>query len=281
VGERRDSEARVTDKVRGATEGLTPAPVDLVLVHPIILSDGSRKVVSTGRQYRPDVKDRDFELTETKLRGIKAMQVKKRSRPWGIGPILDQGETNECTIFTFAQFLQSAPYIHTLLWSAAAFTERYRRAQAHDGITRPHEGTTERAVLSDAKADGLITEYLHVTDEDIAKEYLLTRGTLCFGSDWFPSMFTPDEHGYVEPDHAPTDLGHEYLMRWYYAPRHARYPDTYEFANSWGPKWGDEGMFRMKADAVRYLWQQLNGDLMSPVEAARKATHKLIQPVVA
>lgn len=270
----------MTDKARGATEGLTPGDEAPSPVR-IVLDDGSTKLVSTGRQYRPDVKDRDFELTETKLRGIKVVQLARRSRPWGIGPVLDQRETNECTVYTFAQFLQSAPYIHTLIWTPDLYTSRYRRAQAHDGITRPHEGTTERAVLSDAKADGLITEYLHVNEEEIAREYLLTRGTLAFGTDWFPSMFTPDARGYVEPDHAPTDLGHEYLMRWYYGTRHAKYPDTYEFVNSWGPKWGDAGKFRMKADAVRYLWHQLNGDLISPVEAARSATHSDRRPVIA
>ena len=252
------------------TQSNTPEPVIHEPVR-IILSDGTSKLVKTGRLYRPDPKDRAFGLTADRLRSIRAVQLKKRARPWGIGPILDQGDTSECTVYSFAQFLQSAPWIHTLLWQAGTFTERYRRAQTHDGIAGPHDGSTERAVLMDAKADGLISEFLHVTDEDIAREFLLTRGTLVFGTDWFESMFTPDAHGYVEPEHGPTDMGHEYLMRWYYGPRHRQYPDSYEFVNSWGPSFGKGGHFFMKAEAVKYLWQQLNGDLMSPIEVARNA----------
>lgn len=247
----------------------------------IVLEDGSTKLVSTGRLYRADPRDRLHELDEVRLRGIRRVQLPARARPWGIGPILDQGSTSECTIYSFAQFLQSAPWIHTLLWQAAAFTARYQKAQTHDGISGPHDGSTERAVLTDAKADGLITEYLHVTEEAIAQEYLKTRGTLLFGTDWFESMFTPDKHGYVEPQHGPTDMGHEYLMRWYYGPRHKLYPDSYEFVNSWSDGYGDKGKFRMKADAVRYLWLQLNGDLMSPIEAARSATRRDTRPVIA
>lgn len=275
MGERRDSEARVTDAPEGLIHEADAAPK----VH-VTLSDGSTKIVSTGRQYRPDPRDRLHELDETRLRGIKLVQAKRRALPWGIGPILDQGDSSECTVFTFAQFLQCAPWIHTLAWVRGAFTERYTRAQKHDGIARPHDGSTERAVLMDAKEDGLITEFLHVNDEDIAKEYLVTRGTLAFGSDWFGPMFTPDAHGYVEPEHTPAEMGHEYLMRWYYGPRHRKYPDSYEFVNSWSAQWGDKGKFRMKADAVRYLWKQLNGDLISPIEAARSAKRSDTRAVI-
>lgn len=261
MGQLLDSEVRVSGII-------APEPV---LIEPvrITLETGEVKLVRTGRRYRPDPRDREHEMTEARLRGIRMVQKITRALPWKIGPILDQEDTSECTVFTFAQFLQSAPFVHTLAWARALFTERYRRAQSHDGIAGPHDGSTERAVLMDAKADGLISEFLHVTDEDIAREYLKTRGTLCFGSDWFAPMFTPDKHGYVEPAHGPTDMGHEYLMRWYYGPRHRKYPDTYEFVNSWSLGFGDKGKFRMKAADVRYLWFQLNGDLMSPVETAR------------
>lgn len=50
---------------------------------------------------------------------------------------------------------------------------------------------------------------------------------------------------------------------------HRKYPDTYEYVNSWGA-WGFEnrGIFRMKADVRRYLVQQLNGDCALPSEIA-------------
>jgi hypothetical protein len=227
--------------------------------------------LGTGRIYSANSKDREYELTESRLRGIKVEQPLQRATPWRHMPAVDQGSTNACTVFSFANFLQCEPYRHLLAWSFEGYMERYRRAQSHDGISGPHEGSTERAVQDDAKKDGIVTEFLWVSDEDIAKEYLRTRGPMLAGTDWFPSMFVPDAHGYVEPiGQADADMGHEYMLRWYYSPRHPRYPDTYEYLNSWGPEWGDKGMFRMKGDAFRYLQIQLNGDLVSPIEAARK-----------
>ncbi len=114
-----------------------------------------------------------------------------------------------------------------------------------------------------------MSEYKWVAEEAIAQEYLRTRGTLLFGTDWFPSMFTPDAKGYVEPTGSAGPMGHEIVLRWHYPKTHRHFPDTYEFVNSWGESWGDKGLFRMKADAFRYLWLPLNGDLVSPLETAR------------
>lgn len=230
---------------------------------------GGMKHVGLGRIYAPDTRDRAYELTAERLRSIKPEQSKVRARPWDIGPILDQGATSQCTVYSFAQFLQSSPIKHTLAWASSVFTELYEAAQRIDGIRGPHDGSTERAVQTVAKDRGLVSEYLWATDEDIAREYLKTRGTLLFGSDWFSGMFSADEHGYVEPTGAPAG-GHEYLLRWYYGPTHRTHPDTYEFVNSWGAEWGKAGHFYMKADTFKYLFTTLNGDLVSPIEVARK-----------
>jgi hypothetical protein len=107
-----------------------------------------------------------------------------------------------------------------------------------------------------------------VNDEDVAREYLLTRGGLMAGTDWFDGMFTPSAKGaYVEPS-GNVAGGHEYFVRWYYGPKHRKYPDSFELVNSWSPQWGDGGLFRMKAETFRYLVWQLNGDLVSPTEQA-------------
>jgi len=226
----------------------------------------------TGRLYRADPRDRAYELTEARLRGIPMIEKKRRKRPWGIGPILDQGSTNRCTVFTAAQFLQSAPYIHTLAWPDSLYTELYREGQKVDEIPgENYEGTTMRGVCKVLQDRKLINEYLWATDEDIVREYLATRGTLAFGSDWMDCMNNVDDEGYVEVTGTPGRMGHEYLLRWYYGARHSKYPDTYECANSWGGAWGKDGLFRMKADAFRYLFLQLNGDCVSMIESARRA----------
>jgi hypothetical protein len=220
-----------------------------------------------GRQYAPDQRDRRFLLTAKRLEEIpRAVDVRRRSRPWHIGPILDQGATNQCTVYAAVQQIQSAPRIHDLHWTPAQFAEVYQRALLLDEFPGEiDEGTSERAVQKALQERKLIDSYLWATEEDVAREYLLTRGMLCFGTDWFQGFDSPGKKSYVDPT-GRVRGGHEYVMRWYYGARHYKYPDTYEFVNSWGPSFGESGIFRMKADVVRYLWFQLNGDLASPVE---------------
>lgn len=224
---------------------------------------------SLGRVYRPDPRDRRFALTP-KLMGtiIRAENLSTRKLPWHLSKPLDQGETSECVIHCYMHHKQGAPWVYTLPWKRSERTKRYDLARARDGFPMPHDGTTARAALDIAREQGEIAEYLWVYDEDTAREYIKTRGTLMFGSDWFDGMFTPSKKGaYVEPTGYWAG-GHEYLLRWYHGPTHRLYPDTYEFQNSWSASWGDGGLFRMKADAFRYLFLGLNGDLASPMETA-------------
>lgn len=228
---------------------------------------------SLGRIYAPDPRDRRFTLDATRLKAIpKALEpgVKRRTLPWKRGPVLDQGQSSECTVFAAAGFLQCAPRLHAkgLGWNRLQFTDFYHAAQRIDEWPgEGYDGTSERAVQKILQDAGFISEYLWIADEDIAREYLLTRGPLLLGSDWFDSMFTPSAKGaYVEPAGSLAG-GHETVVRWYYGPSHRKYPDTYELINSWG-QWGDAGLFRLKADAFRYLFLQLNGDLVSPQEKA-------------
>jgi hypothetical protein len=122
-----------------------------------------------------------------------------------------------------------------------------------NGLAKGYDGTSERAVQKVLQSAGFISEYLWVTDEDIAREYLLTRGPLLLGTDWFESMFTPIGKGsYIEPAGALAG-GHEIVVRWYYNSAHRKYPDSYEIINSWGEGWGEKGLARIKAEDFRYL----------------------------
>ncbi len=229
----------------------------------------------TGRLYLPQFRDTEHMLTPARLAGIRAVQTKRRARPWRYGDVLDQGRTSRCVVFTYAAFRQAAPfYCRSVGWRDVDFTSRYLEAQKHDEIPgENYDGTTARGALKHAQSLGEVSEFLWVppTDgEDIAREYLLTRGTLMLGTEWPTAFFTPGKNGYVEPGgEQRRDMGHEYLLRWYYGPRHRKYPDTYECINSYGRSYGDGGKFRMKADVFRWLVWQCNGDLVSPIETAR------------
>lgn len=234
-----------------------------------------------GRQHATDPKDRNYILTQERLRSARrGTTLRRRTRPWGIGPILDQGSTNQCTCYSAVQQIQSAPRLEDLHLTTADIDAIYREALKIDEFPgEADQGTSERAVqkiLTDVatlrrvlqrpdlkKAYNL--EYLWVTDPDIEREYLATRGMLLQGTDFLSGMETPDKHGYVEPT-GDVIGGHEYVKAWWFGPRHYKYPNSYMYVNSWGANWGINGRFFMKADADHFLWLQSNGDLVSPIE---------------
>jgi hypothetical protein len=220
-----------------------------------------------GRLYKPDPRDRRYAVTPAVLRKIPVAPVALRKHAWRYPrPVLDQGPTSRCVVFSLAISLQSAPKVHKFGWPDAKFTDLYDRARAHDGFPMPHDGTTMRAACDVAIQDGLISQYLHIYDEDTLREYLATRGTVGAGQDWFREMYFPSKKGaYIEPE-GSLEGGHETVCRWYYGPKHYKYPDTYEFWNPWGEQWGDRGIYRMKADSFRWLIWGLNGDLVIPTE---------------
>lgn len=226
-----------------------------------------------GRLYAPDTRDRAYIMTADRLNDIPrqvAPGARRRQFAWKRGPVLNQGSTSECTVFTAAGFMQCAPQLHTLAWPRAHFTGIYKEAQQIDEWPgEGYDGTSFRAVMKVLSGRGLISEYLWVADEEIAREYLMTRGPLALGTDWFAGMDNPSAKGaYVEPTGAFRG-GHELVVRWYYHSKHYLYPDTYELIQSWGEGEGDKGLIRIKADGFRYLFLHLNGDLCSPQEAKR------------
>lgn len=240
------------------------------------MRQGAGPVRRTGRLRHPDIRDTDYLLDEHALRGIRREQTKAHATPWRIGDRLDQGQSDQCVIYTYAAFRQAAPFFcKRIPWTRDDFTRRYDEAKTLDEIPGVnYDGTTARGAMKAAEAVGEVKGYLWVpptNGEDITKEYLATRGTLMQGTDWPGTFFTPNKHGYVEPDGSttPAEMGHETLVRWYHKPTHRKYPDSYECVNSWGNSWGIDGRFFIKAEVFRWLHWQCGGDLVSPIETAR------------
>lgn len=223
-----------------------------------------------GRLYRPDPRDQAFVMSSAHLKALRKLQpIKARTEPWHILPPLDQGQTSECVIHAYLHFKRAAPFEwwkDDSEWPMDKRTQRYTEVQEQDGDPMPHDGTTARACLDVAKAHGEISEYLHINDEDLLQEVLRTRGPVMAGCDWFNTMYDTDPSGYLTPG-GSLDGGHETLLRWYYPKSHKKYADSYEFENSWGA-WGfkEKGIYRLTGEAFRYLYFQLNGDLMLPTD---------------
>src|SRR3982751_4273851 len=217
-----------------------------------------------GRRRATDF--RDHIMDEETYRAIPRAVTKPRTMPWHIGAILDQDDTSECTLYAAIQQSNSAPLMHKLLWTPSMITAYYEKvkAQYDEWPGSNYDGTSERAVQKLFQDLLLTGSYKFVVDEEMARDFLRNKGMLMNGTDWLVGMDTPDKHGYIEPTGAVRG-GHEYVERWYYNSRHYKYPDTYEYVQSWGLGWGQRGIFRMKSDARKFL-QQNGGDCIAALE---------------
>ncbi len=178
------------------------------------------------------------------------------------GPWLDQGSVSSCTGNMLAQLCNTLPHHRP--------RGRYKREPDAIGYytratqldTFPGEypaqdtGSTGLAVCKAGVEAGVIGSYDHAFGLDHAIEALQLQPQ-GWGINWYEGMFNPDRHGVVAPTGALVG-GHEFLV---YGVDMTN--QWIECGNSWGPRWGLRGRFRIALpDAARLLGE--NGDVVVP-----------------
>lgn len=175
-----------------------------------------------------------------------------QSQVHALGPILNQAKTQTCVGHGWTLFVTSAPK----LTSPGPDPFRiYHEAQQLDDIPGEEPkyfGTTVRAGAEAMQQDGWIKgDYVWAEDARVLWKYVLTRGPVVFGSDWFEGMSNPNSNAIVDLNGARVG-GHCYLCYGVSASDRA-----FLCANSWGTNWGDGGTFLFRFDDVRTLfWRQ-------------------------
>lgn len=96
--------------------------------------------------------------------------------------------------------------------------------------------TSVRAGAKVLTARGHIEEYVWGFDLDTVKRYVLLRGSVVMGSDWYTGFMTPDSKGFVQKSGA-VEGGHCWLANGY-----SKRLRAFRGLNSWG-KWGQSGRF--------------------------------------
>ncbi len=211
-----------------------------------------------GRLASPDSRD---------LRHPLGLITPKRatvsSKFWTTGEVLDQGATSRCVAFAWTGFLEASP----LRTSLAAFggvpsiDSLYHEAQLVDEWPgEDYNGTSVRAGAAVLTKLGRLAEYLWTSDVDEMRRYVLSRGPVVVGTDWYADMFTP-KGGFIIPTGAIAG-GHAWLVNGYSLRRKA-----FRMMNSWGLTWGDKGRSWIKlADMDKLI--QASGEVCSAVEKA-------------
>jgi C1A family cysteine protease len=204
-----------------------------------------------GRRHAPDERDRQFHM-----RSIVA-QVPATSRFYRTGPVLDQGNTSSCVGHAWRQFLSSAPIMSK--GGPSAFAIYHEAQQVDEWEGEGYDGTSVRAGARVLTTLRHLQSYVWAWDAATVRDFVLAKSSVVFGTNWYRSMYEPDNAGVVCPG-GQIAGGHAYLCIGYSQPRGA-----FRFINSWGRTWADGGRFWMLGEHVDLLLRD-EGEACAAVE---------------
>lgn len=227
-----------------------------------------------GRLRAPDPGDMDYPL-ERRLKAMRAGELKRRTQAPRRGPILDQGDTNRCVMFSIAACLAAYPvYAKTTTAAIQRVSiplngdpDLYRWACNHDEFRDNDHGedigTSCRAGQEYCRTVGLSSAYYWARNPEIAKDYISREGStpLQAGFDWWGSFDKPNAKGVVTDISGGILGGHAFCVLWY-----SKLTKLWKCQNSWGAGWGAGGLFYLPEEIFNYLAFQTGGDLVAFTE---------------
>lgn len=195
-----------------------------------------------GRRFAPDARDRQYPMRMLlRPTGL----PKQRYYPLGPKLPLDQGETGTCVAHAWTAFEYAAPLmckdadnpfdLYREIVKVDEWAENDYEATAPDDQLQ--QGTSVRAGVKVLQTKGRIKSYVWAHNADEAATWLLTRGTIAFGTDWYYRMSDLTHDGYAVPEGRIAG-GHAYLGIGYSRTRKA-----FRCLTSWGKSFGQDGRF--------------------------------------
>lgn len=167
------------------------------------------------------------------------------------GQVLDQGDTSSCVGNTAAHALNTRGNhrVPSKLLNELDALTIYAAATNLDQWpgTYPAQdtGTDANSAAKALRDQGVISSWSHAFGIDHVLGALQLRPVM-LGITWHEDMFTPDPAGFVHPSGESVG-GHEVLIR----GDDAR--GSVLVRNSWGPRWGLAGHFRLTYDDLAAL----------------------------
>jgi hypothetical protein len=216
---------------------------------------------------------RDYPL-ERRMQVENVMDLPERVTPWRRGPILDQGETSQCTRYSLAARRGAAP-IYTREPLKDVTEGYYQWALEHDEFPGADAdgGTTVRAMCQAARSFGLASAFYTTASIATVYKYIRRVGPVQVGLEWTDAMFTPDAEGFVYPTGAVAG-GHAFLWLWIYSrdvwtgvPNR---DDVVKCQNSWGESWGRSGICYLRVGDALELLEHRGGEAYEVVETAHQ-----------
>jgi hypothetical protein len=217
-----------------------------------------KQLAGLGRKHAVDPRDHGFAL-----KAITPAPM-RTSMMWPlVTPVLDQDDTPMCVGYAWTQFLYTAPVEHRrdALGNPGVLAHQlYTMAQELDEWPGTnYDGTSVRAGAKALQAMGRLTEYRWAFSAAEARAFVLTRGPVILGINWYDDMFSPDHGGYLKVS-GPLAGGHAILVDGYEQKRNA-----FRLVNSWGAGWGENGRAWLTFDDCDRLIKD-DGECCSAVE---------------
>jgi hypothetical protein len=205
-----------------------------------------------------------------------------QEKTWGFtGKVLDQGQTGTCTAHAGAHFIHASPISHKgfldpfQLYREAVLLDEYDDNDSDATAPTPallQAGSSGTGVAKALAKRGVISEYLWAQRMEDAVTWVLTRGPVMVGSNWYASMEDPTPEGMVRIGvNSAIVGGHEWLIRGADKDK-----ALVLCVNSWGPGWGGgskrwkgravpAGHFLLDFDTLARLFHE-DGDAVSALE---------------
>jgi hypothetical protein len=175
---------------------------------------------------------------------------------WG-----DQGDTPHCVGYSWAHWIEDGPVEHAGAAPIIRPNVIYEGAQKLDEWPgENYDGSSVRGGVKYLASRGFVKSYYWAFDVNTISQYVLHRGPIVVGTNWYSRMFTPDRAGLIRVA-GRLSGGHAYVINGV-----DMVTKRFRIKNSWGRTWGKGGMaFISFTDMAILIAQQ--GEACVAVEA--------------
>lgn len=222
-----------------------------------------------GRIAAPDERDRLHPMRALLPRRVVRPPWRYWPFPW---PSLDQGNTGTCVGHGWKHKVMGPPGPTSKPWAEpTAFTIYYECTQVDEWAGNDNGdlqfGTSVRAGAKVLQSRGVITEYTWCWDVDTCLDFLLTKGPVVIGVNFYDGMFGLDPAGFMR---VGGGLAGGHCMLLLGANERTR---AVRGLNSWGAGWGQNGRFWMTYDDLARLISE-DGEACAAVERPRASARR-------
>jgi C1A family cysteine protease len=183
-------------------------------------------------------------------------RVAQIAKVWDCARVLDQGSTGHCVGFSGADFENTLPVFDNV--GNQQGHALYYACKEIDGEPKAEDGSSVHSLAKVLKKIGRIKTYAFTSSLATIKTWLLTKGSVICGVDWYSGMMNPGATGFVYPTGA-VEGGHAFILEGY-DPK----TDAFTILNSWSSSWSQNGRAKIKANDFAKLLP--NGEAMIAVE---------------